>query len=191
MMIQDKDLEFLQYCTNPDLFDLCDIITTYGNYQFRGKYDLTNEYKRCDATYLRDICRDIAVELRRFGGSTFFNLVHHGQAPSYEFIVRDVCKKMKVRDWENGICTEELEHKLLCHMMGKEVKSPADVEKKQLKQQINKKLTEEYTSSKHGLTTIFSLVKPKYRVTVPAVLQVAYMRMKYNTMYEKYASKRL
>ena len=63
MMIQDKDLEFLQYCTNPDLFDLCDIITTYGNYQFRGKYDLTNEYKRCDATYLRDVCRDIASEL--------------------------------------------------------------------------------------------------------------------------------
>lgn len=186
MMTQEKDLEFLQYCTNPDLFDLCDIITRYGNDEFSGKYDLQNEYKRCDANYLRDVCQNISAELQSYGGSTFFNLLHPGKAPSYEFIVRDVCKKMKVKDWENGICTEELEHKLLCHMMGKEVKSPADVEKKQLKQQINKKLTEEYTSSKHGLTAIFSLVKPKYRVTVPAVLQVAYMRMKYNAMYEKY-----
>lgn len=190
MMIQDKDLEFLQYCTNPDLFDLCDIITTYGNYQFCGKYDLTNKYKRCDATYLRDVCRDIASELQRFGGSTFFNLLYHRQAASYEFIVRDVCKKMKVKGlrWEDSV--EDMEHKLLCHMMEKEVASPADVDKALLKQNVNKRFKMEGgIISNRRLKAIFSLVGPKYRATVPAVLQVAYMRMKYNAMYEKYVSR--
>lgn len=242
MMIQDKDLEFLQYCTNPDLFDLCNIITTYGNCKFNGKDNLQNENKRCDANYLRDICRDIAVELRRLGGNKFLNKCRHGQGPSYRSIVSDVCKKMEVKGVKWRDTVEDMEHKLLSHVMGKMVEklSAAEVEqmmndlkikKRSYRKQgimaalliagdfqfvlhafqyISRVMTTKFAEDAAmmmglgilssgaklffspfgwvlcGAWTAWNMAGPTYKVTVPAVLQVAYMRMKYNAMYEKY-----
>ena len=97
-MIVDSNLTFLQYCTNDDLRSLCDILTHNQKGKIRLSEQLTssNSYMRCYPDYMRKMWTEIAAELQKFGGNTFANLFRGGIGTSYDSILRDVCKKMKV-----------------------------------------------------------------------------------------------
>lgn len=240
-MRTDIDLVFLQHCENDDLRVLCDILTKdkYGDYRLSERLSNSDGYINCYPGNMKGMWQDVAAELQRFGGNTFLNAFRHGRGPSYESIVLDVCKKMKVKDVGEHDTAEEMEQKLLLTLTEKMVEklSAEEIEKlmRELKieghsytkqglmaallvaRTVNKRFFLFIMSSISfyvtellvgrgvmaaawgvlsrgtqmllgpvgwlvcGAWTAWDIAGPAYRVTVPAVVQVAYMRMKYNT----------
>lgn len=95
---EDKDLEFLQYCSNEDLQILADIITKDKDGQPRVTDDLSykESYKQNYPHNLKDIWKDIAEDLQKFGGNTIANLLRGGEGVLYREILIDVAKRLKV-----------------------------------------------------------------------------------------------
>lgn len=110
----DSNLIFLQNCTNEDLRSLCDILTHNHKGEVRLSEQLTysDSYKRCYPDNMQEMWSAIAEELQRFGGNTFANMLRGGTGASYDSIVRDVCKKMKV-NLHSPVSVEEAEQLLL------------------------------------------------------------------------------
>lgn len=98
-MIVDSNLSFLQYCSNDELKTLCDTLTHDNNGEVRLSEQLTDNdvYLCCYPDNMKGMWQEVAAELQRFGGNTFANIFRGGVGASYESILRDVCKKMKVR----------------------------------------------------------------------------------------------
>ena len=97
-MKQDKDLVFLATCKNEDLRTLCDFLI----YNKKGELRLSEQLSNSDA-FLRHypermnlMATELSEELRKFGSNTIKTLYRHGEADSYETIVRRVCRKMDV-----------------------------------------------------------------------------------------------
>lgn len=98
-MTIDQNLTFLQYCSNDELKTLCDTLTHNNKGEVRLSEQLTDSeaYLRNYPENMHGMWQEIAAELQRFGGNTFANLFRGGNGASYDSILRDVCKKMKVR----------------------------------------------------------------------------------------------
>lgn len=113
-MMIDSNLTFLQYCTNEDLRSLCDILTHNHKGEVRLSEQLTYSdcYKHCYPDNMQEMWSEIAEELQKFGGNTFANMLRGGTGASYESILHDVCKKMKV-NLPSPVCVEEAEQLLL------------------------------------------------------------------------------
>lgn len=245
-MRTDIDLEFLQYCSNADLRELCDLLTHDEKGDIRlsetltGKDSYIVDYPdNCQAMW-----EDIAIELQLFGGNTIANIFRHGRGPAYETIVYDVCKQMKVEHISEYDTAEEMEKALLDTVTDnmldeltdeqrKEVMKDLDIKARNYNKQavmaalllarsVNSKLynyvmayivrmvTELLIGRgvlmagmgilSRGLGvlmgpigwivlsgwTAWDVAGPAYRVTVPAVIQVAFMRMKYNEQCLEY-----
>ena len=237
-MRPDFELQFLPNCSNDDLRTLCDIITYDNDGKIRMSENLStsDNYLACYPDNMVGMWKDIAAELQLFGGNTILNCCR-GQGPSYKSIVRDVCKRMRVRDITLHDTAEEMEQKLLvavcCKAIGK-------LDESQVRAIMDESGIRDYERTKAGLLaalialsvinrrvfvivfemvmimvchmligrtvmyagagllsrgmgvffgpvgwlliggwTLWDVLGPAYRVTIPAVIQVAYMRAKY------------
>ena len=100
-MKQDKDLVFLATCQNEDLRTLCDFLI----YNKKGELRMSEQLSNSDAFFrhyperMNLMATELSEELRKFGSNTIKTLYRHGEADSYETIVRRVCRKMDV-----GVC---------------------------------------------------------------------------------------
>ncbi len=238
-MSVDFDLHFLQYCENDDLRVLCDILMfdNQGKIRISERLSNSDSYLKCYPDNMHGMWKELACELQGFGGNSILNYLRDGQGPSYERIIRDVCKRMHVKDLDKNDTVEQMEHKLLLtvsadaigHLNEKEIRSIMDecdihgydYTKQGLiaaliaLQAINRRvyviviqtvirMTTEFLVGRGvamvgmGIVsrfvsvlcgpigwifltgwTIWDLLGPAYRVTIPAVVQVAYMRVKY------------
>lgn len=238
-MRTDFDLQFLQSCNNEDLRILCDILM-YDNH---GKIRISEELSNSDA-YLRSypnnmvgMWKDLALELKRYGGNSILNVLRNGQGPSYEKVVLDVCKRMGVTGITKYDTAEEMEQKLLIAVSKKVIGEMSEAEIRSIMEECD---ISGYDYTRAGLVaailalhvvnrrlfniiiinilrlasqvlvgrglmmmgmgvvsrgigalcgpigwalmfgwTAWDLMGPAYRVTIPAVIQVAYMRAKY------------
>lgn len=240
-MIVDQNLYFLQYCSNDELKTLCDTLTYDNKGEVRLSEQLTDNdiYLRSYPDKMKEMWQEIAAELQRFGGNTFANIFRGGVGASYESILRDVCKKMKVRI-PSCSTVEEIEIALLTKYceetlgsMDIDLLRELSVEIGVRPQSYNKQVVAAaillalrkgggrvlapviyYIGS--NITRIligrgvyfatagvlgraaaaltgpvgwaltagwlaYDIASPAYRVTVPAVIQVACMRLKYNS----------
>lgn len=242
-MTIDQNLTFLQYCTNEELKTLCDTLTHNSKGEVRLSEQLTdNEAYLCNyPENMQGMWQEIAAELQRFGGNTFANIFRGGVGASYDSILRDVCKKMKVRipscssveEIELALLTKYCEQTIGC--MDIELLRELSVEIGVAPQSYNKQVVAAaillalrkgggkilapviyYIGS--NITRIligrgvyfatagvvgraaaaltgpigwtltagwlaFDIASPAYRVTVPAVIQVACMRLKHNSHF--------
>ena len=239
MMKADIDLGFLQYCSNTELRELCDMLThdEKGNLRLSEKLTDKDAYIENYPHNCQAIWQDIALELQLFGGNTFANIFRHGRGPSYESIVSDVCKQLKVAVGVHDT-TEEMERALLDKVTEKmldeltpeqlkEIMQELDIRKRTytkqavmaallLARRMNLRLYYYVMSyilriatnmligrgvlmagfglMSRGLSvlmgpvgwillsgwTAWDMAGPAYRVTIPAVLQIAFLRLKHN-----------
>ena len=242
-MTIDQNLCFLQHCTNEELKTLCDTLTHNNKGDVRLSEQLTDNdvYLRFYPDNMKGMWQEIAAELQRFGGNTFANILRGGVGASYESILRDVCKKMKVRipncprveDIEIALLTKYCEETVGC--MDINLLRELYIEIGFKPQSYNKQvvaaailLALRSGSGKVIATVIhfigsnitriligggvyyatagilsravatltgpigwmltagwfaYDIASPAYRVTVPAVIQVACMRLKYNSHF--------
>ena len=241
-MRTDFDLQFLQNCANEDLCALCNILM----YDNQGKLHLneslsnSNSYISCYPDNMREMSQDLAFELQCYGGNSILNLIRHGYGPSYESIVYDVCKRMKVQGINKHDTTEEMEQKLLISVLSKAIGELSEERVRSIMEECG---IRGYDFTKKGLIAallalqimnrnvfvvvinsvmkmlsrilvsrgimmvglgtfsrglgllfgpvgwllftgwaVWDLSGPAYRVTVPAVIQIAYMRVKHQAI---------
>ncbi|MGS3151841.1 hypothetical protein ACB268_13680 [Aeromonas sanarellii] len=182
----------LSACTKEDLDPLVICITE----KLSNLLDINEDYKRHSPDHTK-YHRFIADEIRLFGGNTIRNLMRGGEAPSYDEVVLDVCKKLDVpcRDGE----TVRNESNLLTIFLDRQWKALSEEEREILIAEaradaakgtnINAKnvIREGGTLLMARLAlgpigwgvSVFSIADPAFSVTVPCVLHIAYLRKKY------------
>ena len=241
-MRTDFDLQFLQYCDNEDLVSLCNILMFDNNGKLRLSESLSNNdnWLACFPYKMNAMWKDLAFELQSYGGNTLLNVFRNGQGPSYESIVYDVCKRLKVKGISKYDTAEEMEQKLLVSVSTKAIGELSEEQARSIMEECGVK---GYDYSRAGLVaaiialqvinrrvflvvvnsvmrmlgqmllgrgimmagigglsrgigamcgpigwiilggwTMWDMMGPAYRVTVPAVIQIAYMRVKYQSM---------
>jgi uncharacterized protein YaaW (UPF0174 family) len=118
----DKDLDFLRYCSEEDIQGLANILMfdpedgqkrlaseIAGNEEFRALEGNSARWRRS--------WKLIAGELQNFGGNTIANVVR-GTGILYNEILRDVCDKIEVA-YKKDDSTETIEEGLLDKIIGK------------------------------------------------------------------------
>ena len=241
-MRADFDLHFLQYCDNEDLRALCNILMFENNGKLRLSESLSNNdnWLACFPYKMNAMWKDLASELQSYGGNTLLNVFRNGRGPSYESIVYDVCKRLKVKGISKHDTAEDMEQKLLVYVSTKAIGEMSEEQARAIMVECG---IEGYDYSRAGLVaavialqiinrrlflvvinsimrmlgrillgrgimmagmgiisrgvsimcgprgwiilggwTAWNMMEPAYRVTVPAVIQVAYMRVKYQSM---------
>lgn len=242
-MTIDQNLCFLRYCSNDELKTLCDTLTHNSKGEVRLSEQLTDNeaYLRNYPENMRGMWQEIAAELQRFGGNTFANIFRGGLGASYNSILRDVCKKMKVRipscssveEIEIALLTKYCEETIGCMDIDllRELSLEIGVKPQSYNKQavvaaillalrkgggkvlapviyyIGTHITRILigrgvyiaTAGVLGRTVAalagpigwtitagwlaFDIASPAYRVTIPAVIQVACMRLKHNSHF--------
>lgn len=188
---KDKDLEFLQYCDTEDLQVLVDHLTKDKDGGFRFTEELTNteNYKKYYPDRLPRMWQDIAEELQKFGGNSVMN-VFRQEGVLYREILIDVAKNQKVIFDDASV--DVIEKNILDTVFEKTIQKMSIEEQKVFLRGLG-------GTSLSGIagvviqTLVVSLIwsglsaitAPAYRVTIPSVIQIAYMRMKYNASKEK------
>ena len=96
----DTFLKFLRNSNDEDLQELVDLLTKGkdGESRFTEELTGTSLYQ----TYYhqgehRKYWHLIVAELQKFGGNTFSNIIRGGKGVSYQTILNDVCKRVKVK----------------------------------------------------------------------------------------------
>lgn len=245
-MRTDIDLIFLQYCTNTELRELCNLLTHDEKGNIRLSENLTDKdsYIQNYPHNCKAMWQDIALELQLFGGNTFLNIFRRGRGPAYETIVYDVCKEMKVEGIDTHDSAEEMERALLDKVTEKMLDELTPEQLKEVMKELNIKkrtYTKQAVMAALLLTrrinmrlycyvmsyilrlatnmligrgvlmagmgilsrslgvlmgpvgwillsgwTAWDIAGPAYRVTVPAVLQIAFLRLKHQKSDETY-----
>ena len=237
--LEDKNLEFLQYCSTEDLQVLVDYLTKDKNGVLRVSETLTGTeaYKKYYPHSLPMMWKLIAEELQHYGGNTFANGLR-GTGVSYREILTDVAKKQKV-NFNSDNSVELIELYILQFIMQKAIEEMSEEELKDFLNEMNAgkivgtkqamtvaaftliRTAGGFTTYKvavivansvakallgrgltlagnaaltrglstllggpivwviTGLWTIVDIASPAYRVTIPSVIQVAYMRLKF------------
>lgn len=235
--LEDKNLEFLQYCSTEDLQVLVDYLTKDKDGELRVSEDLTptEAYKKYYPHSLPMMWKQIAEELQHYGGNTFANGLR-GTGVSYREILTDVAKKQKV-NFNSNNSVEQIEQYILQSIMEKAIEEMSEEELKKFLTEIDAGKTVGtkqamtagaltalrlggFTTYKMavivanavarsllgrglsfagnatltrtlgvalgpigwivtGLWTLLDIASPAYRVTIPCVIQVAYMRLKF------------
>ena len=236
----DPHLGFLTEASNDDLRILVDYLTKDSNGENRLTEGLTTKgkYKMYYPDSIYKMLPEVIHELRLFGGNTFANIFRGGVGVSYEEILTDICKKMKV-SFNRNTSVEKKEQYLLQKVFDDSVADMSEEELSELMKDMNIPTTSFgkqammatlQTAIKQsgfmfykmsvivanqvarmvlgrGLTfaanasitrgvsmlvgpvgwaitiawTAFDIAAPAYRVTIPAVIHIAYMR----TLYEQ------
>lgn len=241
-MRPDFDLQFLQFCNNEDLLTLGNIIIYDNDGKIRLSENLStsDNYLACYPDKMAGMWKELAAELQCYGGNTILNCFRGSHGPSYESIVHDVCKRMRVNDITRNDTAEEMEQKLLITVSKKAI---GELDENQARAIMDECGIRNYERSKAGLLAalvalqivnrrlfiivvetvmkmvshillgrgimyvgmgifsrgfgvlfgpigwllmggwaVWDILGPAYRVTIPAVIQIAYMRAKYQAM---------
>ena len=237
----DLDLQFLPHCDNDDLRTLCNILMydNDGKIRLNENISTSDNYLSCYPYNMKGMWKELASELQCYGGNTILNCFRGGVGPSYDSIVADVCKRMRVEVTKYDT-VEEMEQKLLIHVSKKAIGELGESHVRAIMDECG---LHNYERSKAGLLAalvalqvinrkvfiiviesimrivsriligrgimyagvgifsrgigilfgpigwlimggwaVWDMLGPAYRVTIPAVIQVAYMRVKYQSM---------
>ena len=143
----DKDLYFLEKCTNEQLQLLADFIVydTDGKTRHTEALSTTQNYRINYPKNMKALVPNIVNELQLFGGNSVLNAVR-GHGVPYREILETVCDKLDV-NFNKNISTELLEHYLLQKflIMSIDKKSEEDV------RHLSEKLSKEALKSQIGL----------------------------------------
>lgn len=238
-MKEDRSLlVLLQKADNEDLKVLSDIITTNkkGNRRFNELLTAKANYTACYPYNMHALVPDIVDELQCYGANTVMTLLRGGNGVTYQTILRDVAKKLKV-SYNRQISDENLERYILQKMFDDVASKMSEEELRALAESMKIRLAAGYgkqaiiavlqaairrggfqsyiwivvaanaisralfgrglsfvanamltriTSMLVGpigialniLWTAVDIAGPAYRVTIPAVVQIAYIRSK-------------
>ena len=245
--LEDKNLEFLQYCSTEDLQILVDYLTKDKDGQLRVSEELTTKesYKKYYPHSLPMMWKEIVEELQHYGGNTFAN-TFRGSGVPYREILTDVAKKQKV-NFNSDNSVELIEQYILQSIMQKAIEGMSEEELKNFLTEMNagKMIGTKQALTAGALTalrlggfgtykmavvianavaksllgrgltfagnatltrtlgvalgpigwiitvlwTAIDIASPAYRVTIPCVIQVAYMRLKFQEASFKEISK--
>lgn len=236
----DPHLGFLAESSNEDLRILVDYLTKKpsGDNRFTEELTCKEKYKTHYPDSIHEILPEIVHELRLFGGNTLANVLRGGVGVSYEELLTDVCKKMKV-SFNSNTSVEKKEQYLLQKVFDDSIADMSEEELSEMMKDMDipttsfgkqAMLAALQTAIKRsgfmfykisvivanqvsrmmlgrGLTfaanasltrgvsilvgpvgwaitiawTAFDIAAPAYRITIPAVIHIAYMR----TLYEQ------
>lgn len=180
----------LALSTKEELDPLVDVITSRA-WNF---LNVSDEYKRHspDHTKYHSLIGD---ELRLYGGNTLWNIGRRGEGPPYEKLVADVCWKLSI-PYEKGRVVEN-EGNLLDIFLEQRWQALDPSERERLaanaRQSALGQTSEKGWYLKAGASTLMipifatggwavlgiSMLDASYKVTVPCVLHVAYLRRKF------------
>lgn len=153
--------------------------------------DVNEDYKRHQPDHTR-YHRLIGDELRLFGGNTLMNLRRGGEGPSYDEVVADVCWKLSV-PYEKG-ATVANEANLLDMFLEQRWRALDPVQREEIAATARKSalgktmnggwyakagssaLVAAMFTGTGGVAFGITMLDPSYRVTVPCVLHVAFLR---------------
>lgn len=109
----DKNLEFLNECTNEQLRNIADLLVY--NEKGQKRTDETLSSRKSYATYypndIKQIVPDIVDELQRYGGNKILNALR-GHGIQYRNILEDICDQYKIK-YNDFNTIEEIEGYLL------------------------------------------------------------------------------
>ncbi len=190
---KDKDLEFLQYCSNDQLSPLVKVLTETesGNSRLTEELTVHEHYKKHHPNHKKywDL---IAAEIQCFGGNTLATMVRGGKGVLYWEVLIDVCKKEKV-EIKSDESAHRIEDALLKKLNPHDGPSRAEAEDAMQTLILGTSfyatggataaiLSTAARISPIGvaglLAALWLLSGPAYRVTRPAVLAVAVIRRK-------------
>lgn len=180
----------LSVCSAEDLDPLVQVLLS----KLSNGIDINEDYKRYapDHTKYYEL---IGKDLRLFGGNSLRNLFR-GEGPSYDEIVLDVCKKLDV-PCETGK-TVQNEENLLTIYLDRQWKALSPEQQEEFLAQARTTAAGDLSSAamlmKEGAKflllrsiagplgwggLIISAADPSFKVTVPCVLHIAYLRKKH------------
>lgn len=115
--LKDKDLEFLEECSNEDLKVLADLLVydKDNNPRYSETLSRTRLYKESYPSQLQKAWTEIAHEFQLYGGDSFANFFR-GYGVPYREILMDVCDKKKV-NYNKNSSTERIEMYLIQKLM--------------------------------------------------------------------------
>ena len=207
----DDDLEFLGKLQSKDLDDLvyCLIHDTDGKERLTEELTSNDLYKRYAPDHNK-YWEDIAGEIQCFGANTFATLFRRGKGVKYNEVLTDVCDKLKV-NYNKNSSTEMIENNLLLKILqdALEKMTPEDIKSLGKELGINNTTSLDKQAALATCQTIFkmggfksyqltliianAIMKALFgrgltlvansTVTIPAVIQVAYLRKKYTVGY--------
>ncbi|HZH27407.1 MAG TPA: hypothetical protein VEY95_09510 [Azospirillaceae bacterium] len=180
----------LSVCSDEDLDPLVkQILGRFSN--FLGVDEGYKKHQPRHSLYTKAIADD----LRRFGGNSFANLFRGGTGPSYDEIVVDVCKRLDIPYEKDR--TLENERNLLNAYLERSWQALSEAERADVVASARGAATADAVNAKTvakdlaGLvltravagpllvpTTMLKIADPAFKVTVPCVLHVAYLRRK-------------
>jgi uncharacterized protein YaaW (UPF0174 family) len=190
--IERGDLySLLSVCTNVDLDPLVKIITD----RIINFLEINEDFKLYNPDHTK-YYRIIGDEIRLFGGNSFKNLFRGNEGPNYDEIVTDVCKKLDI-PYKLGE-TLKNESNVLSIYLDRQWKSLSREEQDEIianaRAESKKSLNNLSNLIKGGGslllsravlgpvgwgTIVFSFADPAFKVTVPCVLHIAYLRKKF------------
>lgn len=211
-------LEFLSQASNEDLKFLCDMVIKdrQGHYRPTEELSQTSEYRHFYPNRMHQLLPYVIEELRLYGGNSIVNFFR-GVGPEYREILRDVADFLKVY-YSSLSRDEEIEQRILEKIELDWRVSFNDSTLKQKSfiaylpiavEQFIKAITGRsipgvmsmsipiFLASRinpfgliaSGLLLILQASKPTYKVTVPAVVYISYLRYKYEYGYYRPAIK--
>lgn len=94
----DKDLEFLNECTNDQLRNIADLLVYNEKGQKRNDETLSSRksYSTHYPNEIKKIVPDIVDELQRYGGNKILNALR-GHGIQYRNILEDICDQYKIK----------------------------------------------------------------------------------------------
>jgi uncharacterized protein YaaW (UPF0174 family) len=186
--IRQGDLYALfSVCDNDDLAPLVETITG----RMTNFLDVSDEYKEHFPDHSKYHTK-LADEIRLFGGNTIRN-IFRGSGPAYDEILLDVCKKLEVPCEKGNVLKNE--SNLLTIFLERQWKTLDEQERAEVMASARKNASGQLSSLKNitkagvflAVTRIhpigwggfvYDLAEPAFRVTVPCVLHIAYLRRK-------------
>lgn len=196
--IKKGDLySLLAKCTKNDLDPLVKIILS----KISNSLDVNEDYKKYKPDHTK-YYKTIGDEVRSFGGHSLVNIFRGFEGPSYSEVVSDVCKKLYVPVVKDDVVQNEKNLLDLFFEARWESLTISEREKKAANVVLaaSSKLSSVANIGKDSIKNLAPLVlgptgfaiasgknilDPSYRVTVPCVLHIAYLRRKIIDEWQK------
>lgn len=203
--MKDKDLLFLEECSNDQIKMLADILVYDKDGKTRNTESLTksHQFVECYPNNLKKALPLIIDEFQRFGGDSIMNIIRGGGV-CYREILQDVCKKVGAK-FNKEASIESIENCLLEKILVTSVEKMSDEDIVRLSNGLSKTKISSLIGSSGKfllaralplltlpfLTTvswdwfISDITGPAYRVTIPATITIAYFRAVLNMHNEE------
>lgn len=176
-IIIDRDLDFLNQCTDEQLKLLCDILTKdeKGEYRVTELMSVNDLYIENYPHNMKKLIPLIKKEFYDYGGGSFKNFFRRiGLAENnikYRDILEAVCDRAEV-NYNKGNSTALVERYLIQKVCITSIDNMAEEDIFHIAEIVNEKTVMKAIES-------IAVSGPAYRVIVPAVLAIVYLR--YNT----------